>query len=69
MAAEIAAKVNAKNLVLTHFSSRYGEKGENEILRTEAQEVLKEHSTKIFLAEDVMSFSGTDFTTISSVAQ
>jgi ribonuclease Z len=69
MAADFAAKVNAKNLVLTHFSSRYGEKGENEKLRREAQEVLKAHRTRIFLAEDFMSFSGTDFTTISSVAQ
>ena len=69
MAADIAARVNAKNLVLTHFSSRYGEKGENEILRTEASEYLASRNvnTNVVLAEDFMCLSGDDFSTITSV--
>ena len=64
MAAEFAREVKASNLVLTHFSSRYGDKGENEILRQEASQSFE---SKIFLAEDFMCFSGIDFSTISSI--
>jgi ribonuclease Z len=68
MAAEMAKKVNARNLVMTHFSSRYGDKGDNEILREEALEFLGEESaTRVQLAEDFMCFSGPDFSTISSI--
>ena len=67
MAAEIARNVNAKNLALTHFSSRYGDKGENAILGTEAEDVLRDTDCRIVLAEDFMCFSGDDFRQLSSV--
>lgn len=69
MAADTAKQVRAKNLVLTHFSSRYGEGRDNEILRTEALNLLVKNGvpTQVHLAEDFMCFSGNDFTTISSV--
>lgn len=67
MAADIALKANAKNLVLTHFSSRYGEKGENEVLRTEAKEFLNGNDCEVVLAEDFMCITGDDFREISSI--
>lgn len=67
MAAEIAKEVAAKNLVLTHFSSRYGANGENEILRTEAQVVLSGQDCEVLLAEDFMCIAGEEFREISSI--
>jgi ribonuclease Z len=69
MAAQIALRVNARKLVLTHFSSRYGEKGENEVLKQEAEEYLSANGgdTRVFLAADFLSFSGHDFATTSSI--
>jgi ribonuclease Z len=69
MAAEAALRCRAKNLVLTHFSSRYGEAGENHILKTEAETFLAQNdcNTKVVLAEDFLSISGDDFGTLSSI--
>lgn len=64
MAAEAALTVGAKNLVLTHFSSRYVEKEDVEILKTEAEEIVP--STRVTLAEDFLSISGPEFSEFSS---
>ena len=64
MAAEAAGRVNAKNLVLTHFSSRYSNDGDINILKTEAQEILPK--TPVLLAEDFLSISGIGFDELSS---
>ena len=64
MAAEAATRVRAKNLVLTHFSSRYSDDGDVNILKTEAQNILP--NTPIILAEDFLSISGHSFDQFSS---
>jgi ribonuclease Z len=69
MAAECAKQVHAKNLVLTHFSSRYSDDAKVAVLRTDAEEVLAGTDTNVVLAEDFMCFSGPDFGTITSIAK
>ena len=64
MAAEAAAAVNAKNLVLTHFSSRYSDTDDVKILKDEAERIIPH--TRVVLAEDFMSFSGHQFDELSS---
>lgn len=53
--AKFAAATNLPNLVLTHFSARYGGSGENSVesIRKEAQQF---YSGPIFLAEDFASY-------------
>lgn len=53
--AKFAATSNLSNLVLTHFSARYGGSGENSIesIREEAQRF---YSGPVFLAEDFASY-------------
>jgi len=64
MAAKIAKQVKAKSLILTHFSSRYGNNGDNDILRIEAENVLTD--SRVILAEDFMSLEGDGFSEIKS---
>lgn len=53
--AKFAAAINLPNLVLTHFSARYGGSGENsiELIRQEAQQF---YQGAVFLAEDFDSY-------------
>ncbi len=67
MAAELAEKVKAKNLVLTHFSSRYSDDEKAAVLGKEAEIALANTDTQVVVAKDFMSFSGIDFRTITSV--
>jgi ribonuclease Z len=66
MAAEIAKASKAKHLVLTHFSSRYGNRGDNDVLGREAEHVLETSRTRVTLAEDFMSIEGERFDQIHS---
>jgi ribonuclease Z len=64
MAAEAAIRVNAKTLVLTHFSSRYSDNDDVNILKSEAEKIMSK--SRIILAEDFLSIGGHDFDEISS---
>ena len=69
MAAEMARLVHAKNLVLTHFSSRYSDVGMNDILKVETEAALQGTGIKVVLGEDFMSISGDDFRQIGTIAR
>lgn len=53
--AKFAAAMNLPNLVLTHFSARYGGSGENSI-ESIREEAMKFYKGPIFLAEDFASY-------------
>ena len=65
MAGDLAKRTNTKNLVLTHFSSRYGPNNEIDYLREEAQAIATK--TRVVLGADFMEFKGHHFEHIGSV--